>query len=106
MCPKLLAGTWSIRKTNMSGSDEDLANELLDLVAREGMVDRAALKPESVLDELDIISADFIMILMAIEEEYGAYISVDSELTDVTTVADLLSIATAKINEHRAANPA
>jgi len=86
-------------------SGDDLAQELIALVAREGMIEPEQLMAETLLDDLDIISADFIMILMAIEEEYGAYISVDSELTDIKTVGDLLAIATQKINEHREANP-
>lgn len=85
-------------KTDLS---TDLSRDLLQLVAREGMVDLSEIKPESRLEDLDIQSADFVMILMALEEEYGVYISVDNELSDVETVQDLLSLAQAKIEEHR-----
>ncbi|CUH52201.1 Phosphopantetheine attachment site [Shimia marina] len=78
-----------------------LTRELLDMVAEEGMVDRAELAVEKPLEELDIQSADFIMILMAIEERYGAYVSMDNELTDVVTVQDLLDLAITKIEEHQ-----
>lgn len=81
----------------------DLSRDLLELVAREGMVDLSEIKPESRLEDLDIQSADFVMILMALEEEYGVYISVDNELSDVETVQDLLDLAQAKIEEHRGA---
>jgi len=79
-----------------------LEDELLDLVAEEGMIDRAALNREAALTDLQIASADFVMILMAIEEKYGAYISVDNEVADLQTVQDLLSVATKKIVEAKA----
>ena len=84
----------------MTSDNTDLSKDLLELVAREGMVDISDIKPESRLEDLDIQSADFVMILMALEEEYGVYISVDNELSDVETVQDLLNLAQAKIEEH------
>lgn len=83
----------------MSTEKNDISQELLELVAREGMVDVSEITPESRLEDLDIQSADFVMILMALEEEYGVYISVDNELSEVQTVQDLLTLAQAKIEE-------
>ncbi|SHK16775.1 acyl carrier protein [Shimia gijangensis] len=85
----------------MVSKNSDLSQNLLELVAREGMVDISEIKPENRLEDLDIQSADFVMILMALEEEYGVYISVDNELSDVETVQDLLNLAQAKIEEHQ-----
>ncbi|MBO6899463.1 MAG: hypothetical protein JJ868_19035 [Shimia sp.] len=87
----------------MSTNRETLTKELLELVAQEGMVEPSEITPERALEELDIQSADFVMILMAIEEKYGAYVSVDNELTDVVTVRDLLNLAISKIEAHQAA---
>ena len=39
------------------------------------------------------------MILMAIEEKFDVYISVDSEMSEMETVQDLLDLATKKIAE-------
>ena len=83
----------------MSTEKTDISQELLELVAREGMVDMSEISPESRLEDLDIQSADFVMILMALEEEYGVYVSVDNELTNVQTVQDLLTLAETKIRE-------
>ena len=90
----------------MNTEKNDISQELLELVAREGMVDVSDITPESRLEDLDIQSADFVMILMALEEEYGVYISVDNELTDVETVQDLLNLAQAKIEEGKKDAPA
>ena len=79
---------------------DKLENDLLDLVAEEGMVDRESLSRDAKMEDLDIASADFIMILMAIEEKYGVYISVDNQMADLKTVQDLLSVAAKKIKEN------
>ncbi len=84
---------------NDSESNQALESALLDIVAEEAMVDRAILTPEAQLENLDIASADFVMILMAIEENFGIYISVDNELADLKTVQDLLTLATKKITD-------
>ena len=80
-------------------SNQQLESDLLDLVAEEAMVDRSVLSADAKLDELDIASADFVMILMAIEEKFDVYISVDSEMSEMKTVQDLLDLATKKIAE-------
>ncbi|SEO72150.1 acyl carrier protein [Salinihabitans flavidus] len=85
----------------MNAERSKLQEELLDLVAKEGMVEPSDISPDKRLEDLDIQSADFIMILMAIEENYGAYISVDNDLADMQTVQDLLDLAVAKIEESR-----
>ena len=85
-------------------TDRDaLTRELTALVADEGMVEASDIAPEKRLEDLDIQSADFVMILMAIEEKYDVYISVDNELSDVETVQDLLDLVIAKIEAEQAA---
>ena len=79
--------------------NQQLESDLLDLVAEEAMVERAVLSADAKLDELDIASADFVMILMAIEEKFDVYISVDSEMSEMETVQDLLDLAAKKIAE-------
>ena len=88
---------------NDSESNQALESALLDIVAEEAMVDRAILIPSARLEDLDIASADFVMILMAIEEKYGAYISVDNELAELETVQGLLTLAAKKIAEDKIA---
>ncbi len=76
----------------------DIESELLDIVARETMVDRGLLHAETTLESLSIQSADYVMVLMAIEEKWGVYIPVDEELTDAKTVGDLVSMVTSRID--------
>lgn len=83
---------------NAADTMEKLESELLDIVAEEAMVERAVLTRDAALTDLDIASADFVMVLMAIEERYGVYISIDNELADLKTVDDLLRLASEKIS--------
>ena len=81
--------------------DPQLKDELMEIVAEEGMVDLENLKLDQKLADLQIASADIVMILMAIEEKYDVYVSVDNELNDVETVGDVLAVMSKKINEQR-----
>lgn len=78
-----------------------LEEELLEIVMNESMMKPAEISRSAELQALNIKSADFILILMAIEEKYGAYISVDNDFSEIKTVQDLLDLAVAKIDEHK-----
>ena len=74
----------------MNVSDQ-IEDRLLSIVSREGLIDRSKLSPDATLDSLGIASADVIVILMAVEEEFGAYVPVDDTLSDARTVAEFLA---------------
>jgi acyl carrier protein len=83
----------------VDSAHETLLRELIEIVSREAMVDATKLTPETELNALDIQSADYVMILMAVEEKFGVYISIDSDFTDAKTVGDLASVVAQKIKE-------
>ena len=74
----------------MDVSDE-IEERLLTIVSREGLIDRSKLSSDATLESLGIASADVIVILMAVEEEFGAYIPVDGSLSDARTVGDFVA---------------
>jgi acyl carrier protein len=74
----------------MNVSDQ-IEDRLLSIVSREGLIDRSKLSPDATLDSLGIASADVIVILMAVEEEFGVYVPVDDTLSDARTVAEFLA---------------
>jgi acyl carrier protein len=84
--------------TRLEGND--LRERLLDIVAEEGMVDRAKLVDNAELDALGIKSADLVLVLMAIEGDFGVYLSVDGELSEARTVGAMLQAVTRQIMEH------
>jgi acyl carrier protein len=54
----------------------EFAGRVLDIIAKEGMVDRARLTPDATLQELEVASIEVVMILNGLEEEFGIYILV------------------------------
>lgn len=87
-------------------TSSNLVAEILDIVAKEAMAERERLKPDVDLADLDIQSADYVMILMAIEERYGVYISVDEELSEAKTVGDLCDLVVRNIESSAEGTPA
>jgi acyl carrier protein len=68
----------------------DVIEQVMAVVEKEGLIDRAKLTPDATLESLGIKSADMVMILMALEEKFGAYIPIDGALADAKTVKDFL----------------
>jgi acyl carrier protein len=74
-----------------------IREDLLALIAEEGLIHRERLTPDATLESLGMASYDMVMILMAIEERYGVYISVDTQLSEVKTLEQLLDLLTVRI---------
>lgn len=87
--------------TSEKAPTSDIQERLLAIIAKEGMVDREKLMPDASLDSFGVASVDVVVILLAIEEEFGVYIPVDSELAEVRTVGDLTKALTDQINRQR-----
>ena len=75
----------------MTSDKDDPRSWLLDLIAREGLVEPHLLVPEATLDSLGINSADVVVILMVIEEQFDCYISVDERLSNAKTLDELIA---------------
>lgn len=84
----------------MDVSDE-IEDRLLAIVSREGLIDRTKLSADATLESLGIASADVIVILMAVEEEFGAYIPVDGSLSDARTVGDFVAALRPHLEKQR-----
>ncbi len=69
----------------------DFAQRVLDIIAKEGMVDRSKLTADATLAELEVASIDVVMILNGLEEQFGIYIPVDQTISEVKTVRDLVT---------------
>ncbi|WP_249690329.1 phosphopantetheine-binding protein [Stappia sp. WLB 29] len=81
------------------GMDAATIERLLDLVAKEGMVEREKLSADATFEDLGIQSADMVVILMAVEEEFGVYIPVDGDLAEARTLGDFLQVLAARMKE-------
>jgi acyl carrier protein len=71
------------------------ADEILDVVAQEALVDKAKLTPDATLESLGIASLDIISIVFALEDRFGVVLE-QAEFEHVRTVADLVALILGK----------
>ncbi|MGA7385450.1 MAG: phosphopantetheine-binding protein, partial [Methylocella sp.] len=55
----------------------ELANQIIDVIVKEGMVDREKATLDATIESLDLKSIDIVMILTAIEDKFDVYIPMD-----------------------------
>ncbi|ARN83530.1 acyl carrier protein [Methylocystis bryophila] len=70
---------------------ETLVNEIIDVVAAEGMIDRSKVTPDATIESLDLKSVDIVMILTALEEKFNVYIPMDGNLQEAKDVKSLIN---------------
>jgi acyl carrier protein len=70
---------------------EQLVNEIIEVVAAEGMIDRAKVTPDATIESLDLKSVDIVMILTALEEKFNVYIPMDGTLQEAKDVKSLIN---------------
>jgi acyl carrier protein len=86
-----------------NGSDRSaLAEQILDVIASEGMVDRGRVTPDATLQSLEVQSMDVVMILMVIEEKFGVYVPIDGAIAESDNVASFVDAVADRILESRA----
>ncbi len=80
--------------TNKNDDNSAIAGKILEIIAREGMVDQAKLTREASLEDLEIESIDMVMILQGLEEEFGIYVTMDEEIMGLKNVGDVIDTIT------------
>ena len=71
------------------------ADDILEVVAQEALVDKAKLTPEATLESLGIASLDIISIVFALEDKFGVVLE-QSEFEDVRTGSALVNLILGK----------
>jgi acyl carrier protein len=69
-----------------------LAQQIIDVIAREGMVDRAKITAEATLEDLGLQSIDMVMILNGIEEKFDIYVPMDESIQKIANVGDVIDV--------------
>ena len=72
----------------------ELANEIVEVICKEGMIDREKVTPDATIESLDLKSIDIVMILTAIEEKFDVYIPMDGSFTEAKDVQGLIEALT------------
>jgi acyl carrier protein len=78
-----------------------LADEIIDVIAAEGMVDRTKITPDATIESLDLKSVDIVMILTALEEKFNVYIPMDGSLQEAKDVKSLIEALAEHIGKER-----
>ena len=74
------------------------ADDILDVVAQEALIDKAKLLPDETLESLGIASLDIINIVFALEDRFGVVLE-QSEFEGVHTVDDLVKLIQGKTGQ-------
>jgi acyl carrier protein len=69
-----------------------LAQQIIDVIAREGMVDRAKISATATLEDLGLQSIDMVMILNGIEEKFDIYVPMDESIQKIANVGDVIDV--------------
>lgn len=80
---------------------EKLVEEIVDVIASEGMIDRTKITPDATIESLDLKSVDIVMILTALEEKFNVYIPMDGSLQEAKDVKSLIEAIAEHIQKER-----
>jgi acyl carrier protein len=75
-----------------SSVEPELVARLVDLIAREGMLDRAAMKPAATLDELDFDSLEAVMVINGIEQAFDIEIGSELRWGEARNLGELVAL--------------
>ncbi len=78
-----------------------LVDEIIEVIAAEGMVDRSKITPDATIESLDLKSVDIVMILTALEEKFNVYIPMDGSLQEAKDVKSLIEAIADYIQKER-----
>jgi acyl carrier protein len=94
-------------EVNVTENPQDkanLVNEIIEVIAAEGMVDRSKITPDATIESLDLKSVDIVMILTALEEKFNVYIPMDGSLQEAKDVKTLIDAIADHIVKEREKN--
>ena len=90
----------------MADENAGIRETLRALIVKESFVDENKLVEDATLESLSIDSLDMSMIMMAIEEKFDIYLSVDTELDGIVTFGELVALLEKKVSQGNAEQPA
>jgi acyl carrier protein len=79
----------------------ELANQIIDVIVKEGMVDREKATLDATIESLDLKSIDIVMILTAIEDKFDVYIPMDAPFQEARNIGELINAIAAYIRKEK-----
>jgi acyl carrier protein len=80
----------------------ELVNQIIDVIVKEGMIDREKVTLDATIESLDLKSIDIVMILTAIEEKFDVYIPMDGPFHEAKDIKSLIDAIAAYIIKEKA----
>ncbi len=75
----------------------ELVNQIIDVIVKEGMIDREKVTMDATIESLDLKSIDIVMILTAIEDKFDVYIPMDGPFHEAKDIKSLIDAIAAYI---------
>lgn len=75
----------------------ELADQIIDVIVKEGMIDRDKVTMDATIESLDLKSIDIVMILTAIEDKFDVYIPMDGPFHEAKDIKSLIDAIAAYI---------
>jgi acyl carrier protein len=75
----------------------ELVNQIIDVIVKEGMIDRDKVTLDATIESLDLKSIDIVMILTAIEDKFDVYIPMDGPFHEAKDIKSLIDAIAAYI---------
>ncbi|WP_395665206.1 acyl carrier protein [Methylocella sp.] len=75
----------------------DLVDQIVEVICKEGMIDREKVTPDATIESLDLKSIDIVMILTAIEDKFDVYIPMDGPFHEAKDIKSLIDAIAAYI---------
>lgn len=75
-----------------SSVDPELAARIVDVIVKEGMLDRHAMKPGVTLEELNFDSLEAVMVINGIEEAFDIEIGSDLQWGEARNLGELVTM--------------
>jgi acyl carrier protein len=80
----------------------ELVNQIIDVIVKEGMIDREKVTLDATIESLDLKSIDIVMILTAIEDKFDVYIPMDGPFHEAKDIKSLIDAIAAYIIKEKA----
>lgn len=78
--------------TGRAFADPTLVPRILDIIAAEGMIERAAIQPNATLETLGVDSIEVVMIVNGLEDAFDTTIPSGLRLGDANNLAELVGM--------------
>jgi acyl carrier protein len=83
-------------------SKEEVSKQLIEIIAKEGVIEKSRITPDATLESLGLDSMAMVMIFMVVEEKFNVYVPIDGSLSEVRNLGGLVDLLVERIQKPNA----